>query len=72
MMVFIQPKQQQQEKQKRSKMSAFNQLVQLNNGLSMPVVGLGTWKSTNEGEVKASVISAVTAGYEMFVSITNV
>jgi alcohol dehydrogenase (NADP+) len=35
----------------------------LNNGLTIPAVGLGTWNSIKEGEVKAAVISAIAAGY---------
>ena len=36
--------------------------IKLNNGLTMPQVGLGTWKS-KPGEVKAAVKSAVAIGY---------
>lgn len=36
--------------------------VQLNNGRSIPLLGLGTWKS-KPGEVKAAVRSALEAGY---------
>ena len=36
--------------------------VLLNNGLKMPLVGLGTWKS-KPGEVKASVYEAIRIGY---------
>lgn len=36
--------------------------VLLNNGLSMPLVGLGTWKS-QPGEVSASVYEAIRVGY---------
>jgi len=36
--------------------------VQLNNGRSIPLLGLGTWKS-EPGEVKAAVRSAIEAGY---------
>ena len=36
--------------------------VKLNDGRSMPLVGLGTWKS-KPGEVKAAVKAAVAAGY---------
>lgn len=37
-------------------------LLQLNNGRTMPTVGLGTWKS-DPGAVKAAVISAIESGY---------
>ncbi len=36
--------------------------VVLNNGLTMPLVGLGTWKSKT-GEVSASVYEAIRVGY---------
>lgn len=36
--------------------------ITLNNGLQMPLVGLGTWKS-KPGEVKAAVKAAVKSGY---------
>lgn len=35
----------------------------LNNGHSMPIIGLGTWKSTAKGEVKSAVLAALEAGY---------
>jgi len=35
----------------------------LNNGLKMPSVGLGTWKATGDGEVKAAVMKALKVGY---------
>jgi len=37
-------------------------MVKLNNGLEMPIVGLGTWKS-KPNEVKNAVIYAIEAGY---------
>ena len=36
--------------------------VKLNNGLEMPAVGLGTWKS-KAGEVAKAVQEALKAGY---------
>ena len=36
--------------------------VTLNNGLSMPLVGLGTWKS-GPGQVSAAVYEAIRVGY---------
>ena len=36
--------------------------VTLNNGLTIPVLGLGTWKS-KPGEVRAAVEAAIDAGY---------
>ena len=37
-------------------------VLQLNNGLTMPAVGLGTWKS-KPGEVGAAVTAALSCGY---------
>jgi len=37
-------------------------VVKLNNGISIPALGLGTWKS-RPGEVKAAVEAAIDAGY---------
>jgi diketogulonate reductase-like aldo/keto reductase len=37
---------------------------QLNSGHSIPAVGLGTWNSVKEGEVKASVTASIAAGYK--------
>ena len=37
-------------------------VLTLNNGLTIPVLGLGTWKS-KPGEVKAAVEAAIDAGY---------
>jgi len=38
------------------------QTVQLNNGIHMPIIGLGTWKSESQ-QVKNAVLTAVKAGY---------
>ena len=37
-------------------------VLTLNNGLTIPVLGLGTWKS-KPGEVKAAIEAAIDAGY---------
>ena len=37
-------------------------VVKLNNGLTIPALGLGTWKS-KPGEVKAAAEAAIDAGY---------
>jgi len=39
-----------------------NSVVKLNNGLSMPILGLGTWKS-EAGKVETAVEHALRAGY---------
>lgn len=36
--------------------------VKLNNGASLPTVGLGTWQS-KEGEVRNAIKAAIAAGY---------
>jgi len=38
-------------------------VAKLNTGASMPLLGLGTWKSTKAGEAKGAVIAALEAGY---------
>jgi aldehyde reductase len=43
-------------------MPVFAPTVKLNNGISMPVVGLGTWKS-GVGQVQQAVADAIDAGY---------
>ena len=42
--------------------AAGSTVLTLNNGLTIPVLGLGTWKS-KPGEVKAAVEAAIDAGY---------
>ena len=37
-------------------------VLKLNNGLTIPMLGLGTWRS-NPGEVKTAVEVAIDAGY---------
>ena len=37
----------------------------LNNGLEMPVLGLGTWKAKDGEEVEQAVLWALEAGYRM-------
>ena len=39
-----------------------SETIKLNNGLAIPSLGLGTWKSA-PGAVKAAVISAIESGY---------
>ena len=41
-----------------------SEFVTLNNGVSMPRIGLGTWKSP-AAKTKAAIITAVKAGYRM-------
>ena len=43
-------------------MSQFANSIPLNNGLQMPLLGLGTWKS-KPGEVEAAVEHALKNGY---------
>ena len=40
--------------------------IELNNGVKMPVLGLGIYKMTDEGEMKDAVQHALAAGYRSF------
>ncbi|RHX88567.1 aldo/keto reductase [Leptospira stimsonii] len=42
---------------------ALNQSVTLNNGVSMPIFGLGVWKTKSGKECTEAVLSALEAGY---------
>jgi diketogulonate reductase-like aldo/keto reductase len=42
-----------------------NARVKLNNGKTMPALGLGTWKSVGAGEVETAIVEAVKAGYRL-------
>lgn len=44
---------------------SINATVTLRNGLHMPIFGLGTWLSSNNGEAAAAVTLALDAGYRM-------
>lgn len=44
-------------------MKAVASTVTLATGQAMPVVGLGTWKSVEEGAVEAAVVTALATGY---------
>ena len=41
------------------------QTVKLNNGVEMPVLGLGTYKATDPGECRQAVIDALELGYRL-------
>lgn len=43
-------------------MAPLTQSVKMMNGLTIPILGLGTWKSKT-GEVKAAVETAIDCGY---------
>ena len=40
-----------------------NTTIKLNNGVEMPIFGLGVWKSGQGGEVESSIENALLAGY---------
>ena len=44
--------------------STSHESVLLRNGLRMPLIGLGTWKSAKAGEVARSVTGAIKSGYK--------
>ena len=41
-----------------------NKYVTLNNGIKMPIIGLGTWTFTNE-EAEEAVYIAIKSGYRL-------
>ena len=43
-----------------------NQAIKLNNGVSIPRIGLGLWQITNEKDFITAFQSALTAGYQLF------
>ncbi|EMJ91927.1 aldo/keto reductase [Leptospira alstonii] len=43
--------------------NALNQAVTLNNGILMPILGLGVWKTKSGKECKEAVLDALEAGY---------
>ncbi|EMN02661.1 aldo/keto reductase [Leptospira noguchii] len=44
-------------------MNLLKQTVTLNNGISMPILGLGVWKTKSGKECKEAVLNALEAGY---------
>ncbi|RHX79516.1 aldo/keto reductase [Leptospira yasudae] len=42
---------------------SFDQSVTLNNGVSMPILGLGVWKTKSGKECREAVLTALEAGY---------
>ncbi|RHX95688.1 aldo/keto reductase [Leptospira yasudae] len=42
---------------------SFDQSVTLNNGVSMPILGLGVWKTKSGKECREAVLNALEAGY---------
>lgn len=41
------------------------EMMTLNNGVEMPILGFGTYQVTDPGECEKSVINAVKAGYRL-------
>lgn len=46
-----------------NKENSLKQTVTLNNGISMPILGLGVWKTKSGKECKEAVLNALEAGY---------
>jgi diketogulonate reductase-like aldo/keto reductase len=46
-------------------MKSINTTVTLNNGIEMPILGLGTWKMSDGDEVERAVSYALEAGYRL-------
>ncbi len=44
--------------------------IKLNNGLDMPILGLGVFKATQEGEVEKAISSALSCGYRLIDTAT--
>jgi len=41
------------------------ELVKLNNGIEMPILGFGVFQVTDLGECERSVLDAITTGYRL-------
>lgn len=46
-----------------NKENPLKQTIMLNNGISMPILGLGVWKTKSGKECKEAVLNALEAGY---------
>nr|WP_017854282.1 aldo/keto reductase [Leptospira interrogans] len=46
-----------------NKENPLKQTIMLNNGISMPILGLGVWKTKSGKECKEAVLNALVAGY---------
>ncbi|ASV05595.1 aldo/keto reductase [Leptospira interrogans] len=46
-----------------NKENPLKQMIMLNNGISMPILGLGVWKTKSGKECKEAVLNALEAGY---------
>lgn len=44
--------------------------IKLNNGIEMPILGLGVFKATEEGEVEKAISSALSLGYRLIDTAT--